>query len=310
MKRGPAPFLFAILVLASGVASQELYAQIGYALTSVEWMTASADVVVLASVADLVRKDRAPQAGEARSQWQWATVTLKVQTVIKGKAPESIVFVEERPRGDDTFSRWKESGRSTLWFLEDIGDKKDDLPPDFPTLPKGQPRLRKREDIELTSPMTGKRVPQPVFSMDFSVLDDDEKIIEAVKAEVTRRDKGPARILWLPMPRGVAARSGRSGDANQLGVPVNSRLEELGRVWVSSKEDWLRLAGVQALAQFKSGGNAAILKRLLDDEASWIETKDDRKERVYYIREAAYKALQEWKVPVPRPPLTEPLKEE
>ena len=312
MKRFATPFLLAIVVTANGAVGQPLYAQKGYSPSSVEWLTASSDVVALASVADVAYKDRTPGPGETRSEWQWVTVTLKVRTTLKGKAPETLVFVVERQRGDNTFSRWKESGQSVVWFLEEIGDKKEELPPDFPAVPEGQPRLRKspRGEIELGSPKTGKRVPQPVFSMDFRVLDEEDKIVEAVKAEVARREKGPARVIWIPMPRDVAERSGRSGDANQLGVPVNSRLEELGRGWVGSKEDWLRRAGVQALAQFKSEANAAILKLLLDNKTSWIETKDGREERVYYIREAAYKALQEWKVPVPKPLLRELLKEE
>jgi hypothetical protein len=306
-----ASFLVTILVV-SEVGSRPLYAQIGYTPLSIEWLTASSDVVAVASVADLASEDRKPEPGETRSQWQWVTVTLRVRATLQGKAPETVVFVVERPRGDDTFSRWKESGQSVLWFLEERGDKKEELPPDFPALPKGQRRLLKslRGEIVLGSPKTGKCVPRPVFSMDFSILDEEDKIIEAVKAEVARRDKAPARLLWIRMPYEVAARSGKAGGANQLGVPVNSRLEELGRGWVGSKEAWLREAGVQALTQFKSEANAAILKRLLDDEASWIELKDGSEERVYYIREVAYKTLQDWKVPVPRPLLREPLKEE
>jgi hypothetical protein len=48
---------------------------------------------------------------------------------------------------------------------------------------------------------------------------------------------------------------------------------------------------VQALAQFRSEANAAVLQRQLDDPASRVETKDGRAERVLYIREAAYQTL-------------------
>ena len=97
-------------------------------------------------------------------------------------------------------------------------------------------------------------------------------------------------------------------------MPVNDRLETLGRVWVRSNEDWLRRAGVLALSQFKSETNVGILKGMLADGAWWRETKSDdggqmKQERVYYIREAAYKTLQEWKVAIPMPVLREPLKE-
>ncbi len=48
---------------------------------------------------------------------------------------------------------------------------------------------------------------------------------------------------------------------------------------------------------------------MLDDKAWWVEQKDDFKERVYYIREAAYKTLREWEVSAAKPVLRESLKE-
>jgi hypothetical protein len=228
---------------------------------------------------------------------------------LKGTAPETLVFVCERPRGDDTFVQWKGSGQSVLWFLEEIRDPKAALPPDFPALPKGQPRLRQcaQGAIVLGSATTGKRVPRPVLAMDFSVLAEEDRIIAAVKAEVARRHPSPARLLWIGMPYAVAARSGKAGDVNQLGVPVNARLEELARGWVGSKEAWLRAAGVQGLSHFQSEANAALLRGLLDDPASSVETRGGRAERVYFIREAAYQALRGWNVAAAQPRLREPL---
>jgi hypothetical protein len=314
MKPATISFLVAVLVLAGGVGNREVYAQIGYSPLSIEGLTACSDVVVVASVADLACKDRAPEAGEERSRWQWVAVTLKVRTALKGvrDATKPIVFVLQSDYGVKELVRWKKSGQSLLWFLKDIGSWKEDLPPGFPAQAKSKPLLRIFADLEFASPETRDRISKPVFSMDFRVLDETDKIVDAVKVEAARRYKGRARLIWIPMPRDMAARSGSSGDANQLGVPVNARLEELGRAWIRSKENWLRQNGVLALAQFKSEANAALLKRLLNDEAQWIEHRasDDHKERVYYIREAAYKALHEWKVPVPKPLLREPLKEE
>ncbi|HTU19543.1 MAG TPA: hypothetical protein VMG10_15895 [Gemmataceae bacterium] len=313
MKPAKTSFLVAILVVASGVGSREIHAQIGYCPLSIEGLTACSEVVVVASVADFVCKARAPEAGEERSRWQWVAVTLKVGTALKGvrDATKPTMFVIQSDYGVADLAKWKKSGQAKLWFLEDIGNWKDEIPPGFPGQAKGKPLLRLFADLELASPETRNRVPKPVFAMDFRVLKKPEKIVDAVKVEAARRYKGPARLIWLPMPREVAARSGSSGDANTLGVPVNSRLEVLGRVWVRAKEDWLRQVGVQALAQFKSEANAALLKRLLDDKSQWVEHKEDADpgERVYYIREAAYKTLQAWKVAVPKPLLREPVKE-
>src|SRR5262245_53235296 len=88
MKRALAPFLATILV-ASGVGYRPLYAQVGYTPSSIEWLTASSDVVAVASVADLAYKDRRPEPGETRSHWQWVTVTLEVRPTLKGKASET-----------------------------------------------------------------------------------------------------------------------------------------------------------------------------------------------------------------------------
>jgi hypothetical protein len=316
MKQATAPFVLALLVAVGGPGAGVGFAQIGYGPPSIEWLTASSDVVVRASVADLGFKDRAPKAGETESQWQWVTVTLTVRATLKGKAPETIVFVIEQVRGVETLPRWKESGQAVLWFLVDIGDRKEEIPRDFPGPPQGRLRLRElgakflgTAAVELASPKAGKRVPSPVFSMDFQVLDDEDKILEAVKAEAARQQKGEVSAIRLSMPRKVAARSGRSGDVNVLYVPVNDRLEQLALDWVRSKEDWLRQAGVRALGPFKSEANAAVLRGMMDDPAWWVEEKDNLKERVYYIREAAYKTLREWELPVTRPVLREPLKE-
>jgi len=142
MKQVPAPFLLAILVAVSGQGAGVSYAQVGYSPSSIEWLTASSDVVVRASVVDLAYKDRTPEDGRTRPQWQWVTVTLKVHTTLKGKAPETSGFVIEQLRGMETLPRWKQSGQAVLWFLIDIGDRKEELPRDFPALPKGKLRLR------------------------------------------------------------------------------------------------------------------------------------------------------------------------
>ncbi len=50
-------------------------------------------------------------------------------------------------------------------------------------------------------------------------------------------------------------------------VPVTPHLPELAQGWVTSKEDWVRLAGVLALGEFKSPANAATLAKMLHDPA-------------------------------------------
>jgi hypothetical protein len=305
----------AMLVLAGGPG--RVFAQYGADFESIEWIIASSDVVVRATVEDLAFKDFVPAFGDG----QWVTITLKVEATLKGKAPEKIVLIVKRLRGEKTLPNWKQSSQSVLWFLNDIGDRPEKIPPDFPTGAQGRLRLRSgpgkideqlwlRNYLELGSPKTGRRVPYPVFSMDLQVLADEDKIVEAVKAEAARQEKEAIRSICIPIPYDVANRTGRAGAANQLTLPINGRLEQLAHGWVAAKDGWLRQAGVQALSPLKSEANIAILKGMLDDRATSIEHRanDDHTERVYYVREAAWKTLRDWKVPVPDVILREPLK--
>jgi hypothetical protein len=100
-----------------------------------------------------------------------------------------------------------------------------------------------------------------------------------------------------------------AGDGSFLIVPATPHFAELAQGWVTSQEDWGRLAGVVALGEFKSPANAATLAKLLHDPAWLIEQNPDNTEtRFYEVREAAWKIVQEWNVPLPRAPIIrEPL---
>lgn len=77
--------------------------------------------------------------------------------------------------------------------------------------------------MELIAPRDAKKG-APHFSMGFRVLDDENKILAAVKAEASRMNKARSRSIDIAMPREIAQRSGRSGDVNSLVVPINDRL--------------------------------------------------------------------------------------
>jgi hypothetical protein len=73
----------------------------------------------------------------------------------------------------------------------------------------------------------------------------------------------------------------------------------------------VRREGASALVPFPSDANAAIVKGLLDDPASWSvvihEGDREREERVYSVREEATSVLKAWGYEVPRPVLREPI---
>jgi hypothetical protein len=262
-----------------------------YTYPSVEWLTASVDVVVRASVAGLAFKDREPPKGEAASQTQWVTVTLTVHATLKGKAPATIAFVIEQPHDSKALPAWKESGQHALWFLVDSGDGKEALRRDAPPAPPNKLRPRDRRPqfpgtaaVELAAPRKGKRASQPPWSMALRKLESEDAILAAVKDALALRG---VRAMEIPLPRTVAG-IGNWRDSHFLIVPVCDRLEQLGRGWARSKEQWIRESSIRALGPFRSEANTAVLKRLLGDES-------------FTLRELAYSLLLEWKIAVPRP---------
>jgi hypothetical protein len=211
MRHAIASFGLAILVAASGLGTGASFAQKGYTPSSIEWLTASSDVVVLASVADLAFKDRAPEVPGTTSEWQHVAVTLNVHSTLKGKVPETITFIIDQPRGIETLPAWKKSAQPVLWFL--VENAKDEK--------KLEGKLRLRETVELGSAEKKQKAPRPVLTMDLKALDREDAILDAVKAEVARRGQGrETRSVRIPISREVAQLTGQAGDANELIVPA------------------------------------------------------------------------------------------
>jgi hypothetical protein len=282
------------LFVLSGFGGASGFAQKGESQPSIEWLTVSSDVVVRGTVSELAYGEL--DASKRGPAFQPITVTLKVSETLKGHAQNALQFVIEAPHGTEGFPRLKAARQPVLWFLLQKRDPKELMPADLP---------EKARWIELGSPKTGKRIPHPVLAMDFQVIDDEDKLIRAVKKELSRPHPDPIRGICISIPSGLAMRAGPAADINGLEMPVTSRLEKLARGWVSSKEVWVRRAGVQALGDFKSPANAAILAGLLRDPASWneIDADNNAETRVYWVREDAWTILQQWKVPLPPAPI-------
>jgi hypothetical protein len=240
-------------------------------------------VVVRASVADLAFRDRAPRKDGAAAETQWVTVTLKVRSALKGEAPATVAFVVEQHREHGALAAWKESGQSMLWFLVDVGDKKEALAPDAPPPPPGRLRLR-GNDIRFPGTAAVQPAAGPVWSMALRRLEGETAVLAAVKEGVALRDVRPLELL-LPL---AVARVGNYRDTHVLVVPVCPRLERVAHGWARAREQWIRASALRALTLFRSEANTAVVKGLLGDES-------------LAIREAAYLLLQEWKVAVPRP---------
>jgi hypothetical protein len=113
-------------------------------------------------------------------------------------------------------------------------------------------------------------------------------------------------------PASIAAGSSIAGNPYAvIYLPVNDELEKSARKWAAAESQDLRWLAARAMVYFKSDENAAILKRMLDDEATW-----ERREMVeltglsypyqpeFLVRFEAWHVLSGWGYDVPRPEFT------
>jgi len=192
------------------------HAQVGEHTTpSAEWLTAFSDVVVRATITQFAAKDHDPLVPGQGAILQRVTVSLKVETVLKGKPGKTITFQIDQPHGVKTLEKLQESHWPVLWFLaEKTEDEKKAKPADSEILAAWTA-------VNLGAGIPKQKLPKAVISMDLRVLDTEEALLAAVKAEVVRT--GQKRDSWgvnLPITRELAEHTGRSGDANSLSAPA------------------------------------------------------------------------------------------
>jgi hypothetical protein len=344
---GPRIFV-ALAAIAIGTATiGPARAQVGYTTTTIEGMVAGADVVVRARVAKVV-------GGPVEDRRRWQSVTLRVEETIRGPARDAILFARQVLASDRIFEAWRESGREHLWFLVRADG------PEGPVV-AGKPDLAAGHLLELARVVRlGPPVPAeadfgppgqgpwtlPIFDHDLTLLAEPGGILRASRtAAAGWRGRKPAEFHPIDMPRAVMARTGRSGDANRLDVPVGPNLEALARrmiaspgdfiapsdfgtpkdeagrghaeTWLRFTRDLLRREGVKALGHFRSEANIAMIRPLLSDPAHRVLNKTENGHTVlkdglpipigreYYVRKEAYETLHAWGVGVARPVIRE-----
>jgi hypothetical protein len=319
-----------ILVTALGLTSGLGVAQIGLTHRSLDAKVAQADLIVRAKVDNVVR-------GKVSEQRVWLDVTLKVEEALKGIAPEQLTVGLETLKGDERWEQFAEAGQEQLWFLMDSKRPiPGEDPEDAPILTKHAYKpidywFRIRLGPEVADETSFSRPPPPLFTMDFEVLTKPEEVVAATRRIVGIEPKECPGLYSFRIPRSLAERVGRSGDANSFIVPADRRLEKLAHRLIASPEEllpkaedwpaktpkerarnasWLRFAanrlraeGATALQTFESKENIERLKALLDHPATvgqhGLEEKD------YYVRRAAFEVLEKWEVAVEKPVLVE-----
>jgi hypothetical protein len=331
----------AILVVT---VSGPVVAQIGYSENTIEASVAESSLIVRATVADLKFEsvDDRPTKG-----WKRTIVTLKVKETLKGRPVETVTFGEGNYEPDRRYEAWKKAGTELLWFFGPnpmYGKSptwvEDEISVRFPLQKQLWVRLGPGISIEKRY----DQVLKPMFRMDLNVVEGPVAILEAVRASILYpTDRERAGVLPVPdgfsadhysisVPHAIMARSGRVGDANSIGVPIDRRLETLARRLIespsdflpketdaeharnpkgrNSEKDLLRAEGTKALRYFKSESNVRLLKSLLADSATYqvMPPEPDVPYIEYFVRKAAYETLTAWKVAVQPPVLREALK--
>ena len=246
------PFVLGFLVLVGGLGESKGLAQIGpLSKTSLEWMVVSADVVAKATVSEIAY-GKPIRFSEVLDLFP-VTVTLKVSTTWKGDPHETVQFCFEQFRETadmQNLTRLKATGQPALWFLRKTPARKQPLRTSKGPIERVQSSLPEPISwIELRSAKTelvieGALSPRGVLSLNshvFQLLEDEDKLVRAVQAELSRPHPKPFREMQFPIPNVLGG--GATGDGTFLLVPVTPHLAELAQGWVTSKEDWVRLAG-------------------------------------------------------------------
>ena len=269
---------------------------------TIEARVAQADHVVVGTIDKVSRKTTVEpgvtdKMGVSYPEGQFEyTVTLKIGEVLKGDLKgivDDLSTIEITRHSDKRYEEWSQAQTTMLWFLGPT--PKRGARRDWEILPLGQ-RVPSERPFDSTS-MRGGRWR---YSMDFSLLKNDEELLARARAYGKTSQK-VQRTHSIKIPPGFSPESSGGGDF--LIVPVEPTLEERSKRLIVSPQDFapkgvtldasgydlLRLGGVNSLRYFKSDANAVLLRKV-------FESGDDS---LQSIRTKAYEVLLHWDVDVP-----------
>jgi hypothetical protein len=163
----------------------------------------------------------------------------------------------------------------------------------------------------LFADLTWHRHPHEILTRLRATADPTDKTDDG-DASLAMRDPAGLPVFSVHPPATIAAESSIAGNRYAVVyLPVNQRLEENARKWAVSNNRDLRWVAARAMVYFKSDKNAAILRRMLDDDATW-----DRREMLhmtglshphdpeFLVRWEAWHVLAGWGHDVPTPVFT------
>jgi hypothetical protein len=274
---------------------------------ALELMAADCDAIVRAVIDDFCFVSRSDDpTGDSYG------VKLRVLEAFKGKSASKVTCFVSDARDLADLRRKRQE---LVLFLRD--NRREPTPH-----PAGGLEYRARAGLWDDSVIVLNKESAEVLFADLSWQRDPEKILTRLRAAagpVAERDQPdnsrlPPANATLPMfdvhpPASIAAGSSIAGNPYAvIYLPVNGALEKSARQWATAEQQDLRWLATRALVYFKSDENAAILKRLLADEATW-----ERREMLhltglsypyepeFLVRFEAWHVLSGWGYEFPRP---------
>jgi hypothetical protein len=206
---------FAILTLLSST----LLAQRGYTARTAEYLAATSDLAVRASILDITVNKYVPKnRDEERSASNFRTVTvlLNVTCCLKGTTDESIRFQITQRVGDERLAKWKESATKLFWFFETVAANEN-----------GITRIVPRSDHELWKSvveppnLSAERPPIMLLNVDLQPLTTEKEVQQSISQFVKRFGNTRIKGTSLPISHEIAGRSGMFQAVNKVLLPSN-----------------------------------------------------------------------------------------
>jgi hypothetical protein len=296
--RSALPFLLAAIV--GIVVPRTTFAGINVG-ESIEWILADSDRVIVGKVTSI---DFVTDTDDKERQ----VATVEVTETLKGAKDNRLTFVTD-PAWGSNLDEMRDKRVAMLFCLVKNDGKHVDAMR-YPLLLR--PSHAWLNAVSLDPAQVGS-----VLTSDFRVLKRPDDVMTYVRQSIRDLEKKPATksfTLDVPQPTEVF-RELYAKSSVRLVVPVDEKLETLGRKWCVAESSHERSQGARMLRFFKSPKNIELLKSMLNDPASgevsqqrFVLGNDAKRhpelvyrKTVYHVRAAAYSSLRRMGVEVERP---------
>jgi len=275
---------------------------------ALELMAADCDVIVRGVIEDSCLADVGGNYTRPSSG-----VRMRVLETLKGKAPGQVNFYASYARDLEALQRERQelvvflrnqllSGPAAALGYETRAELWDD----------SVIVLNDRDAEVLFADLTWHRKPDEILKR-LRVATESQRSKKQENSTESARSvqghRGPV-VFDVRPPNSISAGSSIAGNGfSVIYLPVDQDLEANARQWAVSDNKDLRWLGARAMIYFKSDKNAALLRTLLDDGATWsrgemlqlIGTHPQTGEPEFLVRWEAWSVLDGWGYDAPKP---------